>query len=194
MASARRSSVPILLSLGITALVLAAMAVIDLAAAAGEEGRAAFVRHTARSSLALFLLTYAAGPAARLWPGAATRWLRRHRRWFGLSLALSHFTHLAGIFLLHGLQLFERRSPLSLIIGGVPYLFLGLMALTSSDRAMAWLGRRWRLLHWTGMQLLWIGFLLPYVGRLSRSAVYAVPVALLVAALALRGIAFMVRR
>lgn len=180
--------------LGATAVALAALAVVDLGLLDGDGGgRSAFVRHTARSSLALFLVAFSASALARLWPGPLTRWVLRRRRSFGLALALSHFTHLAAIFLLHGLALFERRSPVGLAIGAVPYLFLGLMALTSSDRAVAWLGRRWRTLHWTGMHVLWAGFLLPYTGRVARSPVYAIPMVLLAAALALR-VAARIRR
>ena len=74
--------------------------------------------------------------------------------------------------------------------GGGAYLMIALMAATSSDRAVAWLGRRrWRLLHLVGVYWIWIIFANSYTARAvmaiargSESLAY-VPVAVFVWAL-----------
>ncbi len=51
------------------------------------------IRFTARTSLVLFCLAFSAAALARLWPNASTRWLRRNRRYLGVSFAASHAIH-----------------------------------------------------------------------------------------------------
>ncbi len=61
------------------------------------------------------------------------------------------------------------------------------MAATSWDGAVRWLGvRRWRLLHAVGAWYLWISFMVTFGKRIPVSAGYAVPVVILVVALAIR--------
>src|SRR5919109_3608715 len=55
------------------------------------------IRFTARTSLLLFCLAFAAAALALLWPNAWTRWLRRNRRYLGLSFAASHAIHAVAI-------------------------------------------------------------------------------------------------
>ena len=55
------------------------------------------IRFTARTSLVLFCLAFSAAALARLWPNAWTRWLRRNRRYLGVSFAASHAIHAVAI-------------------------------------------------------------------------------------------------
>jgi DMSO/TMAO reductase YedYZ heme-binding membrane subunit len=115
-----------------------------------EAGLRTLVRATARASFLFFLCAYSAGAARRLFPGTATRWMLRNRRYLGLSFAVAHLLHLDAIWMLSLLQgdAFVA-DPITVIFGGIAYLFVAAMALTSNDRAVAWLGpRRWGLLHW----------------------------------------------
>ena len=79
-----------------TALVVSAMVAAVLAShgAADLEAVRHALRLTARTSLALFLLAFAASSLRRLWPLPATAWLLRNRRHVGVSFAASHFIHL----------------------------------------------------------------------------------------------------
>src|SRR5215510_10674669 len=61
------------------------------------EGVRMVIRFTARTSLLLFCLAFSAAALARLWPNAWTRWLRRNRRYLGVSFAASHAIHAAAI-------------------------------------------------------------------------------------------------
>ena len=55
------------------------------------------IRFTARTSLLFFCLAFSAAALARLWPNAGTRWLRRNRRYLGVTFAASHAIHLFAI-------------------------------------------------------------------------------------------------
>ena len=61
------------------------------------EGVRMVIRFTARTSLLLFCLAFGAAALARLWPNAFTRWLRRNRRYLGVTFAASHGIHAAAI-------------------------------------------------------------------------------------------------
>jgi sulfoxide reductase heme-binding subunit YedZ len=134
------------------------------------DGLGAALRATGRTSAALFLLTFAASPARRLWPVPATAWLLRNRRYIGNSFAVSHAIHL-GLLVALATKTPARftADPLGLIPGAAAYLFLAAMVATSFDRTTAWLGRRrWKLLHRTGMWILWLFFTTTYTGKALR--------------------------
>jgi len=158
---------------GWASLALAAMTVAVLAVAGtGEDGVRMLIRATARSSLAFFSLAFAASSLRRLLHVPATAWLLRNRRYLGLSFAVSHAIHLAGIVALDvgWPEQFARTSTTTLVGGGIGYVFVAAMAATSNDRAVAWLGRR--LLHLTGSWLLWGIFASSYVPRAVRTPGY----------------------
>lgn len=180
---------PILLAWA--ALGLAALAGAVVAAhGPGEPGVRAVIRATAASSLALLLLAFSASGLRRLVHGAATAWLLRNRRQVGLAMALSHALHLASIATL------ARRwpaaggtiEPATRVVGSLGYVALAALVVTSSDRAVAWLGpRRWRALHRGGCWALWAVFLLSYAPGAASSPGHALAVALLWAVAVLRG-------
>jgi DMSO/TMAO reductase YedYZ heme-binding membrane subunit len=175
------------LTIAIGLLLLAAWAATLAVFGTSEAGWRTLVRNSARCTLTLFLLVFPASALARRFSRPATRWLARNRRYLGVGLAISHFLHLGAIFGLYGLALFQVRSPLSLAVGAVPYTLLGLMAATSSDRAVRALGaRRWRALHLLGMHVLFVAFLTAYVGRTVQDPRHLPIVLLLVGELVLR--------
>jgi DMSO/TMAO reductase YedYZ heme-binding membrane subunit len=146
---------------GIAAPLLVALQVAFFAAwGTDEAGVRAAIRASARVSFAIFLLVYLAGPARTFWRGDRTRWLLRNRRHLGVSFAIAHFLHLLDIALL-GVLLGDafHIEPAVLYGGGLAYLLLLLMTLTSFDRSARWLGpRRWKLLHRAGIHWLWFIF------------------------------------
>lgn len=134
---------------------------------ADQWGRAA--RWTARIGLPLFLLTYLASSLGRLWPNALTRSVWQNRRYWGLGFAACHTVHLYA--LVRALDASgEVRTFASLVPGGLAYVMVGLLALTSSDAAMRALGRNWRRLHTIGVHYIWLIFTLAYAGRLANPA------------------------
>ena len=149
--------------------------------AADSWGRAA--RWTARIGLPIFLLTYLASSIGRLWPGTVTRTIWRDRRWWGLGFAACHTVHLYA--LVRALEASgEVRTVPSLIPGGLAYLTIFAMALTSNDAAMKALGRNWKRLHRFGIHYVWLVFTLAYAGRLLKvetrpEAIYGVALCLI---------------
>ncbi len=145
---------------GWSALAIAGMTAAILALAGpGEEGIRMVVRATARTSVVLFGLAFAASSLRRVWPSALTRWLLANRRYLGVSFATSHAAHLLALFALAdwSLATFAAKGDWAgLVLGGLGYLFVAAMAATSFDRTAAWLGpRRWQRLHTIGGWYLW---------------------------------------
>lgn len=171
-------------------LALLLMAAALLVASPDVDGLRRVVRATARSSLLLFLLAFTATAAARRWPGPLTHWQRVHRRQLGLGFAASHGLHalaLVGFSLADPLGFMAATTPGSVLSGGLAYLFIGGMAATSFDGAVRWLGPgRWQALHRAGIYFLWLSFFIAFAKRVPQSAAYLLPVALLLAAMALR--------
>ena len=103
----------------------------------------------------------------RFCPSSLTRWTRQNRRWIGLSFAASHFIHLALILtisLCFPEPFLSEQSMGQWVFGGVGYLFVFLMAITSTDKSQRWMGmKHWRRLHVIGSYWLWTVFLLTYI-------------------------------
>ena len=149
--------------LAMTALVLAG-------AGTGEPGVRMLIRATARSSALLFLTAFLARPARQLWRSDVTAYLLKNRRYFGVSMAVSHFIHGCAIGRL--ITSFPGAYTLqaqTIVFGGLGFVFIALMATTSSDAAFAKLGRkRWTLLHRTGVWYLWFIFAFTFIPDPSR--------------------------
>jgi methionine sulfoxide reductase heme-binding subunit len=176
---------------GVASAVIVALCAMTLATTGvDEEGVRAIIRLTARTSLALFLLAFTASAAFRLWGGRLPRWLLVNRRYLGLSFAVSHFLHLLAIVVLAARfpdRFWGGTSASTMVVGGIGYVFVAIMAATSNDASVAWLGRRrWKALHTVGAYWLWQVFLLTYGLSIPRAPGYLVPVALLLGAWGLR--------
>ena len=146
----------------------------------------AALRVTGRISLLLFLTAYVASSLRVAWPSPASRWLLENRRWVGLSFALSHTIHLAFIALLFSATN-EQRDLVTVIVGGMGYVFLYAMAATSNDRAVAWLGaKRWKRLHSIGLHYLWFVFTATSLPDAPKNPWAAASATLLIGALLFR--------
>jgi methionine sulfoxide reductase heme-binding subunit len=170
---------------------LAAMsAAIVLSRGAGEDAWRSGIRATARSSIALFLIVFAARPWNKLWPSPASKWTLRNRRYLGVSLFMSQVVHaiFIGLLIAQYPASFWAGVKMSTVVGGAfGYLLLLLMALTSFDRTAALIGKRaWKILHTLGMYYVWIVFASSYGPRAAHSPLSAVFAVLLLAALVLR--------
>lgn len=73
------------------------VALITMSVLPPAEGARAAIRFTARTSLVLFLLAFTASALHRFWLCGVTVWLRRNRRYLGLSFAGSHLVHAVAI-------------------------------------------------------------------------------------------------
>lgn len=127
---------------------------------------------TGRSSLALFSIAFVASSVQRLWPSSLSQWMLQNRRWIGLSFASSHAIHLALIIAMSidFPDPFLSQQPAGKwLLGGVGYLFVALMALTSTNTAQRWMGmKNWKRLHLVGSYWLWAQFALTYVSHVKK--------------------------
>jgi DMSO/TMAO reductase YedYZ heme-binding membrane subunit len=179
------------------ALAMAALCASLLAAhGAGEDGLGVLARVTARVALVIFLAAFAASPLRRIWRAPLSAWLLRNRRFVGLSFAVAHGFHLLAVLALVLLlgSAFEY-DLVSLSGGGLAYLFVVLMAATSSDRAVEALGkRRWRALHRAGLHTIWIVFAVTEIPAAFDSPLHFLLAGLLVVAAGLRAAAALSQR
>src|SRR5438445_864648 len=151
------------------------------------------IRFTARTSLLLFCLAFSAAALARLWPNAWTQWLRRNRRYLGVTFAASHGLHalaIAGFATMDPVGYAAATSVASYIFGGIGYAFIIAMTATSFDRTAQALGpRAWRALHLTGGYYLLFQFMVSFGKRIPDMPLYALFLIPLLAVFALRMIA-----
>ena len=153
-----------------------------------EQGLRMLVRTTARLSFLLFLAVYLASSARRLWPNDVTKWLLVNRRYLGVSFFVAHGLHLDAILMLDTLLGDALvTDALTLLGGGLVYLLITAMALTSSDRAVRWLGaKRWGTLHRVGIHYVWAIWLLQWLPMGFMSPIYGLFLLLTLAALGVR--------
>ena len=157
-------------------------------------------RYTARLSFLIFVTVFASGALATLFPSDTTRWLRRNRRYTGLSFALAHFLHLVaiiGLFVTIG----DVPDIVAIVGGGLAYVFIAAMAATSNDWSVRKLGPKlWGRLHLAGVWYIWAIFMNSYVGRLMSETppepkwIFALTAGLGFAALGLRVAAWAKKR
>jgi sulfoxide reductase heme-binding subunit YedZ len=160
---------------GLLATLETALFATGLAAFGSDEaGLRALVRSTVRVSFVVFAFVYAAAPLRRLYPTPATRWLVRNRRFVGVSFAWAHGLHgLAIILLAQRLGDAFEVDAATALGGGLAYLLIAAMTLTSFDRTARWLGpRRWALLHRAGLHWLWFIFALNWTASVFVSLAY----------------------
>jgi len=177
----------IALAIGImTAAIMASISPLDTAAHA-------LVRWTARTSLVLFALAYAARPLVQLWPRPQTKRLLAERKWLGLGFAVSHAAHLAGIIAIASPDVgaFVRAQPPTNAVAALTFLLIFAMAITSIEAVKRRMpASAWKRLHRTGMHFAWLSFAATYVGAVGRSPLYLVPAVIVVGVGVLRLAAF----
>lgn len=171
-------------TLGVALLCLVGFA----ANGAGVDGVRSMIRTSAKTSLLFFLSAFVASSARAFWRNDLTKWLLANRRYVGVSFAASHALHLAAIVALVVADPKFVPELTALIGGGIAYLFLAAMTVTSFDRTAAWLGPRWwKRLHKSGMYYNWIIFFISYLPRSVIESVWYAPfAAALAAGIALR--------
>lgn len=142
---------------------LAVAAGLYLGNGAAEEAQLA-ARYTARVAFSVFLIVYLASSIAYLWPNEAIRGVMRARRQWGLGFALSHFIHLAALITYFRIS-DATPAVASLFLGGIGYVLLAAMTLTSNDASMRAMGVWWKRLHRVGIHWIWLVFTLSYLKR-----------------------------
>jgi DMSO/TMAO reductase YedYZ heme-binding membrane subunit len=166
----------------IATLAVSAMCIgLIVALPAGPVAAGAVIRWTARTSLVFFTLAYVARPLVQLRPSPAAKRLLAERKWLGLSFAMSHAWHLAGILWLASPDIgaFVRAQKPTTAVAAAVFVLLAAMAVTSIESVKRAVPKRaWKRLHWSGMQLAWVAFASTYVGAIGASPFYVLPAAI----------------
>ena len=127
-----------------------------------EESTRLAIRWSARISEVLFSMAFVAASLQYFWGNVFTFWMRMNRKYLGISFAMSHLFHLGWLVVLQQNfhPVFDRAKTISLIGGGLAYLFLVLMLLTSFPFfAKKISARNWKILHTAGGWWIWYIFI-----------------------------------
>jgi len=147
------------------------------------------IRWSARISVFLFSFAFAASALHRFFPSSFSLWTLQNRKYLGISFALIHLIHLAllGILQVSFHPVFDMAASTSLMGGGLAYLFVVLMLLTSFDRFSKYLSPSlWKALHTLGGSWIWLIFMISYTKRIMTEWEYFPQVLILTIVLLLR--------
>jgi hypothetical protein len=177
----------IILAGGAAGLALAALCL--ALAGTGQQGTVAGLRATAVLAVPFLVGAYAASALAVLWPGELSEWLLRRRRslWLAFSAVLG--VHLALIVRLLSLPPDPPPTVLGLTPGFVTYMVVAAIALTSLARIAKAMGTAHvSLLRRVGEHWVFAVFALALVKGvfIRHSALYLLPLAMVLAAYAMR--------
>lgn len=147
------------------------------------------IRMSARVAVVLFCVAFGASAFHRLVKNGFSFWLLMNRKYFGISFAILHLIHLGFLLVLQQNfhPVFNMAKTISLLGGGLAYVFVVLMLLTSFEFFSKYLTRKqWKILHTAGGYWIWFIFIRSYVKRALTEYEYIPLVVLLVAVVALR--------
>jgi hypothetical protein len=157
------------------------------------------IRTVVKLAFAFFILSYAASPLHHWKPSALSGFLMRHRATTGAAFAVAQLSAAvcASVIWTHWPHIIHAIStPVERVLGVMVFVWIFLMLVTSSGRAIDLLGRGlWSGIHTYGMIVIWIAYLLDYGRRtVEWSPMYGIFVALLFAVMALRLRLLLLRR
>ena len=141
---------------------------------ASEDSALLWARYSANLSFVYLFAAFSASALNLRFKNQTTKFLLRNRRYFGLSFALAHTFHLAALiyFFLGGN---DQPSMVSIIGGGLGYLLMYAMALTSTDKMVRRFGiKNWKLLHSIGINYLVIAFLFTFIANIFQKEIYSI--------------------
>lgn len=133
-----------------------------------EESTRMAIRASAKCSFFLFCAAFGASSIHAVVKKSWSYWLRMNRKYFGISFAFSHWIHLGFIITLQVYfhPIFVVAAPFSLFAGGMAYVWLTLMFLTSFSVFARYLTKKqWTILHTVGGYWIWVIFMSSYTKR-----------------------------
>jgi len=118
-----------------------------------EEGIRLIIRWSARISITCFCIAFAGKYFHLRVRNSFSFWIYMNRRYWGITFAIIHLIHLAflGVLQYSFHPVFEKAAATSLLAGGLAYVFVVLMLLTSFEAFSKLLSdKQWRILHTVG--------------------------------------------
>jgi sulfoxide reductase heme-binding subunit YedZ len=164
-----------------------------------EAGWRSVVRNTARTSALFFVCAFVARALNSSWQTRAARWLAQRQPYLFASFTASHIIHAAAISALASVTRGEslEGKGATIFVGGLAYVFMVAICASSFGRtSTTWVESHAyaRTLRAVGLYLIWSIFLISFAGRAVQSTPYALAALAMLAALALRLAAVIVRR
>ena len=146
-----------IVSLAMSAVIVVNMLAIDMSS---PEGVSHMIGYSVRWAVPFIFLVVAISASRKLFPGTATNWLLRNRKYIGLIFAVAMAWQGLFIFLMSNFhrdyyfeEIFYLRDELE---GSTGYLFLAAMVVTSFRFGRKYLTpKQWRMLHLSGLYFLW---------------------------------------
>lgn len=123
-------------------------------------GTLLFCRYSARVSFLFFTAVFVVRPLVELWPLPIFRAGLRRRRHLGLAFALAHSIHVLGIAAYFSLS--HSALGADNLIPLITLLIIALLAATSNNLAVRLLGKAWKILHRTGVYVIFLTFSAAY--------------------------------
>ena len=147
-----------------------------------EDSTRRVIAGTARASVLLFSLAFGASAIHAALKNSFSWWLLMNRKYLGIAFAWVHFTHLLFLFILQSFfhPVFTLAARWALFAGGMAYLFITLMLLTSFDYFAKMISKKtWKYLHLIGGYWIWGVFMSSYVKKVFRVDIAYLPIVLL---------------
>ena len=139
-----------------------------------EDGALLWARYSANLSFLYLFAAFSASALNLRFKNQTTKFLLRNRRYFGLGFALAHSFHLAALIYFFS-STNDEPSMVSIIGGGLGYLLMFAMAITSTDKMIRRLGNKnWRLLHTIGINYLIGAFLFTFIANAFQKDIYSI--------------------
>jgi len=147
-----------------------------------EESTRQAIRLSARISVFLFCIAFGASAFHQWAKNSFSWWVFMNRKFFGISFAFNHLFHLFLLFILQKEfhPVFDLAAKFSLFAGGMAYLFIILMLLTSFSFFEKMISRKnWKRLHTIGGYWIWTVFMSSYTKRVLDEEWSYMPIVIL---------------
>lgn len=167
----------------VVGIALICFAVVHMRFGFSEEGVRQNIRLTARFSLICFCLAFVASSLHSFFENSISSFLLNSRKSLGVSFAVLHLVHLFFLILLHQnfQQIFVIRPVYELVLGGLAYMFVVLMLLTSFEFFSKRISHTsWQWLHKLGGYWILIVFSNSIISRVVFGQFQYLPLAVLI--------------
>ena len=162
-----------------------------------EPGNRAIIQWTARVSFVCFCLAFAANGLHQVGKSSLSFWVLMNRKHLGISFAISHYIHLLALGLLQYVfhPVFTMAESTALLAGGMAYVFMTLMFLTSFEQFASYFSKKqWKWLHLIGGTWIWGIFMSSYLKRALTEPLHWGYVLILLLVAGLRLNQFLIKR
>ena len=151
-----------------------ALAIYFFIIASSDESGRLWTRYSAHLSFLYLITAYSVSIFKDTFNHDAINNLVINRRYFGLSFSISHSVHLVALIYFFYTSN-ENPGIVSIIGGGLGYLLMYAMTLTSTDAMVKRIGiKNWKMLHTTGINYLVIIFFYTFVGSMLGTSPYSI--------------------